>query len=221
MLLGPGGRPAIVQAGGAHVLDEPPGDHDVGTLFLVGAGALRIGNRVLAEVRGLPASFTFLAAGTNLDEWINAGNGGETATTTAAVAEKETLSNCAWHKVPFLTLHTARPAYTLAFMATVVVPDCVQLVPSAETQEVKTFPARTSRNQYGAARPVDEVTPEADAPVPLRCWRAVPFAGVMKLMTYRELGSNVSRIITPALAQPAVFCIFSTRAVMEQSPVRA
>jgi hypothetical protein len=43
----------------------------------------------------------------------------------------------------------------------------------------------------------------------------------MKLMTYCDEASSVSRTITPALAQPAVFCMFSTRAVMEMSPLMA
>ena len=107
------------------------------------------------------------------------------------------------------------------FIATVVAPDWIQLVPSGETNEVNVSLVRTSRTQYGAARPVFPVTLEAEPPVPLRCWSAVPFAGVMKLMTYCDEASSVSRIITPTLAQVAVFCIFNTRAVMEQSPDNA
>ena len=61
-------------------------------------------------------------------------------------------------------------------------------MPSGETNAVNVSPVRTSRTQYGAARPVLPVTPEAELPVPLRCCSAVPFAGDMKLMTYCDDG---------------------------------
>src|ERR1035437_10134948 len=42
----------------------------------------------------------------------------------------------------------------------------------------------------------------------------------MKAMAYLELAASDSRIITPAFAQVAVFCTFSTLAVIEPLPLR-
>jgi hypothetical protein len=65
-------RPKFVPLGGAYVLDEPTADYDVGDLFVLPAGVVRVGNKALALIGGQPVSFVWLAAGTNLDEYARA-----------------------------------------------------------------------------------------------------------------------------------------------------
>ena len=61
---------------------------------------------------------------------------------------------------------TARPMYAVWAMVTVMLPSCVQLVPSDETKPVKVFPDRTSSSHSGGAKPyVPLFTFAADAPV--------------------------------------------------------
>src|SRR5690349_11821522 len=106
-------------------------------------------------------------------------------------------------------------------MPTAVEPKSVQFVPSGEREAEKLSPKRVSRTQYGTLTPPVFATPIAEAPEEARCWSATPFAGDVKLMTYFESALSDSRIITPALAQAAVFCMFVTRAVIMKLPLTA
>jgi len=89
----------------------------------------------------------------------------------------------------------------------------------AEWETVK-LPAtsRSNLTQHGAVNPVWFVL-KLVASVSMRPWKATPFAGVTHPRACFEPASSVSRIITPAFAQPLVFCTLRTRAVMEPAPV--
>ena len=58
-----------------------------------------------------------------------------------------TLSNVEVFNAAVLWDVTANPACTLPAMVTLIVPTCVQVVPSAEAKPVKVLPERTSRTQ--------------------------------------------------------------------------
>ena len=71
-------------------------------------------------------------------------------------------------------------------------------------------PFRTNRTQYGAVTDPLEVS-AVDPPVVTRRWNAKPFPGVTPANTFRDVAVNVSRIMTPALAQELVFWSVATR----------
>src|SRR2546423_14751494 len=103
-------------------------------------------------------------------------------------------------------------------MPMVVEPTCVQVTPSGEVKPVSVLPARTSRVQYGTAGPVVL----AVVLVPLvaeRVTKAAPLPGVRASRTERAPAASDSRIMTPALAEEAVFSTAVTRAVIDPSPV--
>src|SRR5262245_10022925 len=93
----------------------------------------------------------------------------------------------------------------------------VQALPVVDTYPEKVEPVRTGRTQDGAApvRPgVLTLMPGAG-----RRWNDRPLPGVTAINACRDVAVNVSRIITPALAQLSVFCNDSTCARISPSPV--
>ena len=55
--------------GGAWLLDEPIGDHEVGEEFVLPGGALRLGNRALVTIGSEVAVLTFVAEGADIDDY--------------------------------------------------------------------------------------------------------------------------------------------------------
>ena len=78
-------------------------------------------------------------------------------------------------------------------------------------------PMRSSFTQYGALFSVPTWLTVA-APAASRRWKSVPLPCVTSMKALGEPGVNVSRIITPALADVEVFCRLLTRATMKPSP---
>ena len=52
-----------------------------------------------------------------------------------------------------------------------------------------------------------------------RYWNVTPLPGVTAMKALSEFAFKLARIMTPALAQPSVFCTAGTRAVMVQLPL--
>ena len=55
--------------GGAWLLDEPIGDHDVGEEFNLPAGAVRLGNRALVTIGADVAVLSFVPEGADIDDY--------------------------------------------------------------------------------------------------------------------------------------------------------
>jgi hypothetical protein len=128
------------------------------------------------------------------------------------------LVNVAVARVETLWLVTARPTYTVAAIAMVSLPIRVQLIPVVDRYAENFEPCRTNRTQYGAV-PVPPEVIVLDPPVVTRRWNAKPFPGVTLANAFRDVAVNVSRIMTPALAQELVFWSVATRATISPSPV--
>src|SRR6185369_13458020 len=111
------------------------------------------------------------------------------------------------------------PAVIPTFMVTLVEAICVQDEPSAEYDAVKVLPARDSFTHCGGTGPLTQpATLTVLAPVAERTSIATPLVGVRRTEASMELVASDSRIITPALAKPAVCCSVATRAMTSTSP---
>src|SRR6516162_572469 len=97
-------------------------------------------------------------------------------------------------------LVTARPTYTALPIGTVSVPIGVHCVPSLEAYAVNWLALRTRRTHMGGALEGPLVLSE-NPPGSMRRWNPVPLPVDDNASAWREPGSSVSRIITPAFAQ--------------------
>ena len=121
-------------------------------------------------------------------------------------------------RVEVLWLVTASPTYTVDAIEMVSLPSSDQLLPLDDRYAENVEPRRTNLTQYGAVTdPLEEFA--VDPPVLTRRWNVSPFPGVTAANTCRDVAVNVSRIMTPALAQEFVFWSVATRATISPSPV--
>src|SRR5262245_19092037 len=163
---------------------------------------------IVVSVPAAGAAATFPGAGRPL----YTGGGGP------VVPVSDTLSNVPAVTTPLLWLHTPSPMKTLAAIEMVALPTAVQVVPLVERSAVNVVPLRVRRTQYGAVNPATDVFVGC-APVVVPRMNSMPAPGVSSSMACVEGPLNVSRIITPALANWFVFWIETTRAVIDPLPV--
>ncbi len=64
--------PRVAPAAGCWLLDEPPVNHDIGTILLPPDGLVPLGSRALTMLDNEPVAMRFLPEGTDLDEYTNA-----------------------------------------------------------------------------------------------------------------------------------------------------
>jgi len=95
----------------------------------------------------------------------------------------------------------------------------IQVCPSAERCAVNVLFVRVSFTQCGATKPVASVLVLAPS-VSMRRWNETPLDGVTTTIACLEPGARLSRIITPALAQPSLRNTLSMRAMIDPSPLR-
>ena len=143
--------------------------------------------------------------------------GGESESGPAPV--KAMLSNDAAASAPLLCAVRQRPISAVFPIAMVSRPISFQFAPSLDAELMKTLPARSIFTHHGAPPAVASLLLS-----PLnstRRWKAIPLSGVTAVIACLDDASSVSRIITPALAQPSVCETVSTRATSEPSPTSA
>ncbi len=126
--------------------------------------------------------------------------------------------NVAVARVETLWLVTTSPTCTVAAIEMLSLPMSVQLVPVVDRYAETVEPLRTKRTQDGAV-PAPPTVVALEPSVVTRRWNARPFAGVTATNAFREPAPRVSRIMTPALAHPLVFCSDATCAMISPSPV--
>src|SRR5215510_601908 len=100
-----------------------------------------------------------------------------------------TLSKVDVFSAVLLCAVTDRPSSALLAMVTLIVPTCVQLMPSAEAKPVKLLPERASRTQYGATGPAICANCTALAPVDARYCMFTPCPGVTNTCTKLEFAA--------------------------------
>jgi hypothetical protein len=111
----------------------------------------------------------------------------------------ETLLNVAVVRAEGLWLVTANPTYVVDAMVMVSEPMTCHVVPSEETDPVKTEPVRSIFTQRGAAPGILVLTLLPD--VVRRRWNDRPLAAETSVNAFRDPALSVSRIITPAFDQ--------------------
>src|SRR4051812_31355221 len=130
-----------------------------------------------------------------------------------------TLLNVAVQVTPATWLETARPIRIVDGMVKVSLLISVQVLPSDDSYAEIVLPARVSFTQRGAPEALPAV-PVLPAPSDFRRWKATPFDRETSANAWAEPALSEVRIITPALAQVAVFWMVETFATIEPSPVR-
>jgi hypothetical protein len=119
---------------------------------------------------------------------------------------------------PVFWLQTIKPAIADDAIDVDVVPTRDQVLPFEDVKADTVLPLRDSFSQIGA--PSDEpamnvVSPPDDE----RVMNSIPPPGRTSRVTWRALGDNDSRNITPALANWLVFATDATRATISTSPL--
>ena len=136
----------------------------------------------------------------------------------ALAPETLTLLMAAVVNVPLACDVTANPTYTELVMVMVAVPIVVQDTPSADLDAVNVFPVRFTFTQTGMLIPAAAVLALVP-PVVVRLWNETPLLGVATTIACVEFAFKVSRIITPAFAQPFVLVKLFTFAMISVLPL--